>query len=85
MNSAAEILVIILSIALAVFLTLGIILTIYLIGLTRQIREITSSAERTAGSIESIVSGIAKALSPVFLVGMITKFISNFKKNKGEK
>ena len=85
MNSAAEILVIILSIALAVFLTLGIILTVYLIGLTRQIREITNSAERTAGSIESIVSGIAKALSPVFLAEMITKFISNFKKDKREK
>ena len=85
MNSAAEILVIILSIALAGFLTLGIILTIYLIGLTRQIREITNSAGRTVGSIESIISGIAKVLSPVFLAEIITKFINNFKKSKEEK
>ncbi|MDK2899411.1 MAG: hypothetical protein PWQ10_598 [Patescibacteria group bacterium] len=85
MNSAAEVLVIFLSVFLAIFLMLGIILTGYLIGLTKQIREITKSAGRTANSLESIISGIAKVVSPMFAAEMFNKFINSFKKNKGDK
>lgn len=85
MSSAAEVLVVILSIFLAFFLILGIILTIYLIKLTQQIRNITSSAERTAGNIESVVAGVSRAVSPMFMAEMINKFIKSFKKSKKEK
>jgi len=85
MNSAAEILVIFLSIALAIFLILGIILTAYLIRLTRQIRAVTRSIESAASSVDSVASGIAKVLSPIFMAEMFTKFINNFKKGKGDK
>ena len=80
MSSAAEILVVILSIFLAVFLILGIILTIYLIQLTQQIRKITDSAERTVENVESVVSGFAKVTSPMFAIEAITRFINSFKK-----
>lgn len=85
MNSAAEILVIILSIFLAFFLILGIILTIYLISLTRQIRKVTRSAERTVDNLESVVTGFARVLSPMFMAEMINRFIKSFKKKKGDK
>ena len=81
MSSAAEVLVVILSIFLAFFLILGIILTAYLIALTRRIRDITKSAERTAGNIETVVSGISKVASPVFIAEMIGKYIKSFNKN----
>jgi len=87
MNLAAEILVIILSVFLAVFLIVGIILFVYLIKLTRQIRNVAESAEKTVGDIESIVSRVAKVTSPLFLAEIVNKVINLFKKDKekGEK
>jgi hypothetical protein len=85
MNIAAEILVVILSIFLAIFLILGTILTIYLISLTRQIRKITTSAERTVGNFESIVSRFTKVTSPLFVVETISRFFKKIKKDKEEK
>ncbi len=85
MNPASEILVIILSVVLAIFLILGIILSIYLIKLTRDIRTITRSAERTVSHIESAVSGVAKLTSPLFVAELVGRYIKKFtKKRKGE-
>ncbi|HRN97284.1 MAG TPA: hypothetical protein PLZ58_02445 [Candidatus Saccharibacteria bacterium] len=81
MSSAAEILVIILSVFLAIFLALAITLTIYLIVLTKQIRRVTKSAERTVGHIESTVSGISKVTSPLFVAEIIGRYIKKFKKS----
>jgi len=85
MNLAAEILVIILSVTLTVFLVFAIILTVYLINLTRQIRKVTDSAERTVGNIESAVSQAVKASLPGLFIGMIVKFFKKIKKDKEEK
>jgi uncharacterized protein YoxC len=85
MSSSAEILVVILSIFLAIFLVLGIALSIYLIKLTRDIRSVTRSAGRTVDHIESAVSGVVKLTSPMFIAGMINKYVKKFnKKKKGE-
>lgn len=85
MNLAAEILIIILSVTLTVFLVFAIILTVYLINLTRQIRKVTDSAERTVGNIESAVSQAVKASLPGLFIGMIAKFFKKIKKSKEEK
>ena len=85
MSSAAEILVVILSIALTFFLILGMVLVIYLIVLTRQIRKITKSAERTVNDIESTVVGFSKILSPIFVTEMVSKIITKFKANQKER
>ncbi|MEI6850504.1 MAG: hypothetical protein WCK26_00890 [Candidatus Saccharibacteria bacterium] len=82
MSSSAEILVIILSIALAFFLILGIILFIYLIVLTRQIRRFTKSAERTVDNIESTVSGFSKIISPIYIAEMVSGYVKKFNKKK---
>ncbi len=84
MNTASEILVIILSIFLAVFLVVGIILGIYLIKLSRDIRAVTKSAERTVGHIESAVSGVAKLTSPLFIAEIIGRYVKKFTKKRGE-
>jgi len=88
MSSAAEVLVVILSIFLAMFLLLGIVLTVYLIRLTQQIRRISDSAGRTVESVETVVTGVAKVTSPVFVAKMVNQAIKNFtksrKKNKKE-
>lgn len=82
MSTAAEVLVIILSIFLAFFLILGVMLTIYLIKLTREIRNVTQAAGRTVGTIESVVSGAAKLTSPLFVAELINKYLKKFKKGK---
>jgi sensor domain CHASE-containing protein len=84
MNSAAEVLVVILSVFLALFLVLAITLTIYLINLTRQIRKVTNAAERTVGDLESLVSKVTKVVSPIFVAEMVGSFIKKFKKEKGD-
>ena len=82
MNLAMEILVVILSIFLAIFLALGIVLAIYLIKLTRDIRNITESAGRTVNTIESVVEGASKVASPLFMAEMIGRYIKKFRKSK---
>lgn len=81
-NNAAEILVIILSAFLALFLLLGIILTVYLIAITRQIKRITDSAEKAVGDIGSAVSSFVKAISPAVIAQTIKSFINKVKKDK---
>lgn len=75
----AQVLVIILSIFLAIFLLLGIILVTLLIKVTRQIKSVTESAERTVGHIEGAAASVARFTSPSFLISFITK---QFKKRK---
>jgi len=84
MNSAAEALVIILSVALAFFLVLGIVLMIYLIILTRQIRRVTNSAEKTVENLGSVLSGVSKVVTPVYIAEMVGKFVKKAKKSKKE-
>jgi hypothetical protein len=86
MSSAAEVLVIILSIALSVFLVFATILAFYLIKLSAQIRKVTKSAEQTVDNIESVVSQATKVVTPMFFSEMINRLIKKFKKSnsKGE-
>lgn len=73
----AQILVIILDIVLAIFLTLGVALVVLLIQVTRQIKTVTSSAQRTADKIELAAAGISKMTSPLFLVSMVAKLLKS--------
>lgn len=81
MNLATEILIIILATTLSIFLVVAIVLGVYLIKLTSDIRKLSHSAEKTAASIESAVSGIAKFTSPLFIADLIAKQISKVKKS----
>ena len=76
----AQVLVIILALFLAVFLLLGIVLTIMLIKVTKQIKAVTGSAQRTADAIEHTVSGVTKATSPIVIMKMVAKFMKKAKK-----
>jgi len=80
MSTAAELLVIIVSVVLAVFLIVGIILGIYLIRLSAEIRRIAATAQQAVSSVESVVSGAAKLTSPLFVAEMIGRYIKKFTK-----
>jgi uncharacterized protein YoxC len=82
METAAEILVIILSAFLAFFLLLGVILTIYLINISRKIRKITDAAEKTVNNIEHTDSAVTKANSPIIVAGIVKKYLYKLKKEE---
>lgn len=80
--TAAEILVIILSIALAIFLTLAIILTVYLIVIAKKIRNVAETAERTAGQVENVVAFMRKAAGPAMLSKLVMDVVGRLSRRK---
>lgn len=79
-------LVIILSVFLALFLLLGIILVVLLIRVTLQIKSVTESAQRTADSIESAVTGVSKFTNPIMIFGTLYSKARKLKaRKKGNK
>ena len=80
MDWAPQALVIILSIFLALFLRLSIALTIIVIKITRQIKTITTVAERTVVKMEETASNASTFTSPLFLARFVKNFMKNSKK-----
>ena len=76
----AQILVIILSIFLAIFLLLAIILTVLMIKVTRQIKEVTGTAARTAQGLEKAIASFTAISSPLVIVQTVMKYIKKHKK-----
>lgn len=87
MDQAAEILVIIVSSVLSIFLIVAITLGIYLIKLTAEIRRLAKSAQSTVSHIDSAVVGVSRLTSPVFIAEMVNRYIKKFvsKTKKGKK
>lgn len=81
----AQILVIILAIVLAVFLLLGVILAVLLIRVTRQIKSVTNSAQRTVEHIEHAVADVSRVTRPLLLFQSIKGFIKRKGKKKRER
>lgn len=84
MSSAAEILVVILSVALAIFIILGIICFILIIRVTRQIGDVTVNIRNISNSVDGVVKNVAQITSPIIIAKSAMEFYKNFK-NKGEK
>lgn len=76
----AQILVIILSTFLAIFLLLAIALTVLLIKVTKQIKSVTSTAARAADNLEKTIAGFTAASSPVLIFKTLMKYIKKHKK-----
>ncbi|MES2875913.1 MAG: hypothetical protein V4678_00420 [Patescibacteria group bacterium] len=66
-----EILVIILSAFLALFLLIGIVLAILLIRITQQIKRVTMSAERTVSGLETVVATAGKVTTPAMIAKLV--------------
>ena len=82
--TAEQILVIILSIALAIFLVLGIVVLSYLIVIVRKINKVASLSEQTVNNIAGMVANIQQAVAPAAvgnaIVDLINRFIDKKKK-----
>ena len=84
MSSAAEILVVILSVALAIFIILGIICFVLIIRVTRQISDVAESMRNISTGIDGIVQNVAQISSPIIIAKSVMEIYKKFK-NKGEK
>lgn len=76
----AEVLVYVLAGFLALFLVLAIILIALLIKVTRQIKQVTSTAERTIKGVEKVVVGFGSVSSPLAIAKLVARQV---KKTKG--
>lgn len=83
-QNAAEILLIIVSSVLSIFLIVAIILGIYLIKLTAEIKKLAKTTQDTVDHIDTAVAGVSKLVSPMFVASMIGQYIKKFTK-KGKK
>jgi len=83
MENASTVLVIIVSSVLTVFLVVAIILGIYLVKLTAEIRRIARTAQKTVNTIESAASGVGKLVSPMFMADFIARTVKKY--TKGDK
>lgn len=85
MSSAAEILVVFLSVALAIFITLGIITFILVIRVTRQIGDVTEKMQNITASIDGIAQNVAQVTSPIIIGKTIFDIVNKFKNKKEKK
>ena len=82
MNSAAEILLIIVSSVLALFLLLAIIALIYLIKVLKGLRHITEQAEKIADSAEAVGDFFKKSAGPVALGKLVSNIVETVVHNR---
>lgn len=84
MDGAASILVIILSVFLGLFLLLAIILVVLLIKVTRQIKSVTTTAQKAAEGVERTISNVSIASSSAAIMKIIASAVKNTKKSKSK-
>lgn len=77
---AMQILVIILSSFLALFLLLAVILVVLLIKVTKQIKNVTATAQSATEQINAIVTNVGKVTSPALLAKLLLKQVKKIRK-----
>lgn len=87
MNTAAEILVIIVSVVLSLFLIVAIVLLLQVLRLVKDLREVAARAERVIDSAESITNIFRKSAGPVSLLNFARTVMETVAehKHKGER
>jgi len=87
MNTAAELLVIIVSVVLSLFLLVSLVLVVYIIKLVKDLRAVVAHAEKVIISAESIGNIFRKSTGPVSVLNFIRTVAQTVAehKNKGEK
>lgn len=80
MEQAAEILVIINSVVLFIFLLMAIVLTVQIIIAIKHIRKFIDKAEDVAENMEHVAEGARQALTKVVIGRMFTSLVKNMAK-----
>ena len=83
MNSY-DILVIILSVCLAIFLVLGIVVLVYLVKFIKNIKEISDKAKTMVDDAGSVIGTMKKAAAPAVVAKFVADQIGNAVKKHNE-
>lgn len=86
MDTATQILVIITSSVLVVFLVISIIALVYFIKLIKQLRRVAEHAENVVDTVEAAATTMHKAASPLAFLKLISNIVdqaSRIRKGKG--
>lgn len=75
-----QILVIVLSVLLGIFLILAIVLTVVVIKLTRDIKTVADGAKTTVQRFAATATNVSNMTDPVYISRFISKFVSKIKK-----
>jgi hypothetical protein len=85
MSTAEQILVIFLSVALATFLTLGIVLLVLCIKIANHVKRISAKAEELTDKAESVAEFFSKAATPMAVGRIIATAAERFFGRKSKK
>ncbi len=85
MNGAEQILLIILSTFLAIFLLLGIVILVMTIKLMKQLRHVTEKAESIADNAEAISSFVGKAAGPVAITKLLLGIVESVREQTNKR
>ncbi|MBX4188948.1 hypothetical protein KW792_02500 [Candidatus Saccharibacteria bacterium] len=85
MDTATQILVIITSSVLVIFLVFFIIALVYLIKLIKQLRRITEHAENVVDSVEAAASTMQRAASPLAFLKLVSNIVDQTAKMRNRK
>ncbi len=77
---AMQILVIILASFLALFLLLAVILVVLLIRVTRQIKNVTTTAQSAVEKINSFAGNVTKVTSPALIAKLVMDQVKKVRK-----
>ena len=80
-----DILVVILSVTLSIFLILATIFVIYLIKIARTVKEITEKARSAADSFESAANIFKKTAGPAVFSRIVANIVESWKSSKDSK
>ena len=83
MDTASQVLLIIVSITLTLFLIVGIMLAIKLVQILDHVRRITEKAEKIADNAESVSEFFQKTAGPAAITKLVANIVHTFKKKKG--
>lgn len=79
METTSEVLLIVVSTVLAIFLVLASVAIILLIRLQRRINEIVEKAEKVAGTMEAAASAFERSAKPMAIFKLISSIVSHVK------
>lgn len=80
MDTASEVLVIIVSSILGVFLIVLIIALVFIIKILKQLKRITERAENVSASVEAAATTFEKAASPLAIIKLLGSIVNQTSK-----
>ncbi len=83
MSTAAEVLLIVVSATLSVFLIVFIVALGYVIKVMRRVKKMAERAEHVADAVEAAADSVRHTAAPIAAVRLIAKIISKANRRKG--